>query len=110
MPLDLDHLLRLRLAVARFGEMDAAQWWNTKGVLGRLGAMAWPRNFPRTHAFARARTVFTVVPSGTFCPVQPYGYLSLGYQHPRGSPRETRLSMPSFSVVHLVADVGMSPV
>ncbi|MBM4368415.1 MAG: BrxE family protein [Deltaproteobacteria bacterium] len=60
MPLDLDHLLRLRLAVARFGEMDAAQWWNTKGVLGRLGAMAWPRNFPRTHAFARARTVFTV--------------------------------------------------
>lgn len=60
MPLDLDHLLRLRLAVARFGEMDAAQWWNTKGLLGRLGAMAWPRNFPRTHAFARARTVFTV--------------------------------------------------
>jgi hypothetical protein len=60
MQLDLDCLLRLRLAVARFGEMDAAQWWNTKGVLGRLGAMAWPRNFPRTHAFARARAVFTV--------------------------------------------------
>ncbi len=60
MPLDLNHLFRLRLAVARFGEMDAAQWWNTKGLLGRLGAMAWPRNFPRTHAFARARTVFTV--------------------------------------------------
>ena len=60
MPLDLDNLLRLRLAVARFGEMDAAQWWNTKGVLGRLGAMSWPRNFPRTHAFARARAVFTV--------------------------------------------------
>ena len=60
MPIDLDHLLRLRLAVARFGEMDASQWWNTKGVLGRLGAMAWPRNFPRTHPFARARAVFTV--------------------------------------------------
>lgn len=60
MPLDLDHLLRLRLAVARFGEMDAAQWWNTKGVLGKLGGMAYPRNFPRTHEFARARTVFTV--------------------------------------------------
>lgn len=60
MPPSLDHLLRLRLAVARFGEMDAAQWWNTTGILGRLGAMAWPRNFPRTHAFARARTVLTV--------------------------------------------------
>lgn len=31
MPLDLSHLLRLRLAVARYGEMDAAEWWNTKG-------------------------------------------------------------------------------
>lgn len=60
MQLDLDHLLRLRLAVARFGEMDAAHWWNTNGVLGRLGAMVWPRNFPRTHAFARARGVFAV--------------------------------------------------
>jgi hypothetical protein len=54
MPLDLAHLLRLRLAIARFGEMDGAQWWNTKGILGRVGAMAWPWNLPHTHAFARA--------------------------------------------------------
>ncbi len=33
--IDFDHLLRLRLVVARFGEMDGAMWWNTKGVLGR---------------------------------------------------------------------------
>ena len=29
--IDLDRLLRLRLVVARSGEMDLARWWNTKG-------------------------------------------------------------------------------
>jgi hypothetical protein len=57
---DLDRLLRLRLAVARFGEMDLARWWNTKGQLGRLGAMALRRGFPRTHRFSAARSVFAV--------------------------------------------------
>jgi hypothetical protein len=60
MNVDLAHLLRLRLAVARFGELDAAEWWTTKGVLGRPGAMLYPRGMPRTHAFARARVVFAV--------------------------------------------------
>ena len=59
-PLSLDRLLRLRLGVARFGEMDIAKWWNTKGQLGRLGAAALRRGFPRTHYFAQARTVFAV--------------------------------------------------
>lgn len=58
--LDLDHLLRLRLVVARYGEMDLAKWWNTKGQLGRLGTMAVRRGFPRTHRFAQARSVFAV--------------------------------------------------
>lgn len=58
--LDLDRLLGLRLVVARFGEMDGAKWWNTKGQLGRLGAMALRRGFPRTHRFAQARSVFAV--------------------------------------------------
>ena len=58
--IDLDRLLRLRLAVARFGEMDLAKWWNTKGQLGRVGAMALRRGFPRTHYFAQARSVFAV--------------------------------------------------
>lgn len=56
----LDRLLKLRLVVARFGEMDLARWWNTKGQLGRLGAMALRRGFPRTHRFAQARSVFAV--------------------------------------------------
>jgi hypothetical protein len=38
--LDFDHLLELRLAVARFGEVDLPRWWNTNGQLGSLGAMA----------------------------------------------------------------------
>lgn len=60
-PLDLDRLLRLRLVVARFGEMaDGAKWWNTQGQLGSLGAMALRRGFPRTHRFAQARSVFAV--------------------------------------------------
>jgi hypothetical protein len=58
--LDLDRLLKLRLIVARFGEMDLARWWNTKGQLGRLGAVALRRGFPRTHHFAQARSVFAV--------------------------------------------------
>lgn len=57
---DLDRLLKLRLLVARFGEMDLAKWWNTKGQLGRLGAIALRRGFPRTHRFAQARSVFAV--------------------------------------------------
>jgi hypothetical protein len=56
----LDRLLKLRLVVARFGEMDLAKWWNTKGQLGRLGAAALRRGFPRTHHFAQARSVFAV--------------------------------------------------
>lgn len=58
--LDLDRLLKLRVIVARFGEMDHSKWWNTKGQLGRLGATALRRGFPRTHRFAQARSVFAV--------------------------------------------------
>ena len=57
---EIDHLMKLRLAVARFGEMDIARWWNTKGMLGKLGEMAIKRGFPRSHFFAQARVVFAV--------------------------------------------------
>lgn len=57
---NLDLLLKLRLVVARFGEMDHAKWWNTKGQLGPLGAAVVRRGFPRTHRFAQARSVFSV--------------------------------------------------
>ncbi len=56
----LDHLLRLRLVVARVGEGDAARWWNTRGQLGAMGASVLRRGFPRTHRFAQARSVFAV--------------------------------------------------
>src|SRR5690349_2368177 len=58
--IDLERLLKLRVLVARFGEMDCAKWWNTKGQLGRLGAAALRRGFPRTRYFAQARSVFAV--------------------------------------------------
>jgi hypothetical protein len=58
--ISLERLLKLRLVVARFGEMDLAKWWNTKGQLGRFGASALRRGFPRTHHFAQARSVFAV--------------------------------------------------
>ncbi|HYD52964.1 MAG TPA: BrxE family protein [Gemmatimonadaceae bacterium] len=58
--MDLDRLLMLRVIVARFGEMDVAKWWNTKGQLGRVGAAALRRGFPRTYRFAQARSVFAV--------------------------------------------------
>lgn len=56
----MDHVLRLRLVVARVGEMDLAEWWNTKGQLGSLGTSVLKRGFRRTHHFAQARSVFAV--------------------------------------------------
>jgi hypothetical protein len=57
---NFDRLLKLRLIVARFGEMDLAKWWNTRGQLGRLGTAAIRRGFPRTHYFAQGRSVCAV--------------------------------------------------
>lgn len=64
--IDFDRLLKLRLVVARHGEMDGARWWNTgdtarrTALLGRAGAVLMSRGFPRTHRFAQARLVFEV--------------------------------------------------
>ena len=58
--IDLERLFKLRLVVARMGEMDRAGWWNTKGQLGPLGALAVARGLPRSHNFAQARSVFAV--------------------------------------------------
>ena len=58
--IDFDWLLRLRVIVARCGEMDLARWWNTNRQLGTAGASVLRRGFPRTHHFAQARSVITV--------------------------------------------------
>ena len=64
--IDLERLFKLRLVVARYGEMDAARWWNTgdasrrTALLGRAGTVLMSRGFPRTHRFAQARLVFAV--------------------------------------------------
>jgi hypothetical protein len=58
--IDYAHLLKLRLVVARVGEMDNARWWNTNGLLGQLGTLALKRGFSKTYAFAQARAVFAV--------------------------------------------------
>jgi len=60
---NLEHLLKLRLVVARYGEMDIARWWNTQGMLSRYGSIALGRGFPKTHNFAQARIVFAVARS-----------------------------------------------
>jgi len=58
--MDLERLFKLRLVVARHGEMDLAKWWNSNGMLGRRGAVVLERSFPRTHFFAQARAVFAI--------------------------------------------------
>jgi len=58
--IDYERLFKLRLAIARLGEMDNAGWWNTKGLLGSGGSFVLRRGFPLTHPFAQARTVFAV--------------------------------------------------
>ena len=60
---DLRRLFKLRLVVARYGEMDGARWWNTKGVLGPKGSFVLKRGFPATHQFTQARVVFEVAES-----------------------------------------------
>lgn len=58
--INFERLFQLRLVVARHGEMDAARWWNTQGLLGRRGAVVLKRGFPTTYRFAQARIVFEV--------------------------------------------------
>ena len=58
--INFDHLLKLRLIIARFGEMERARWWNTDGLLGKHGKMAIARGFPKTHHFVQAKIVFAV--------------------------------------------------
>jgi hypothetical protein len=85
--IDLDQLLRLRLLVARFGEMDLAKWWNTNGQLGLLGAAALKRGFPRTHRFAQARSVFAVAAHRCSEVFDPPGCVTL-WQLPEATEEE----------------------
>jgi hypothetical protein len=75
--IDYERLFKLRLAVARHGEMDAAGWWNTRGILGRHGALALKRGFPLTHPFAQARIAFAVARSRCHALFDPPGCMTL---------------------------------
>ena len=70
-------LLKLRLAVARFGGMDGAGWWNTKGILGNSGKSALSRGFPHTHFFAQARIACSVATARCNSIFAPPGCLTL---------------------------------
>ncbi len=75
--IDFERLFKLRLAVARYGEMDGARWWNTQGVLGRRGGVVLKRGFPTTHRFAQARIVFEVAKSRCHELFDPPGCMTL---------------------------------
>lgn len=75
--IDFDRLFKLRLVVARHGEMDAARWWNTQGMLGRRGGVVLKRGFPSTHHFAQARVVFEVAKSRCHELFDPPGCMTL---------------------------------
>lgn len=77
MPLDLTRLFKLRLAVARHGEMDCARWWNTQGVLSARGALLYSRGFPTSHPFARARLVMAVARARSAEVFSPAGGVTL---------------------------------
>jgi len=74
---DLSLLLRLRLVVARFGEMDGAGWWNTQGILCRGGRAVLSRGFPETHWFAQARVAFSIATARCAAVFAPPGCLTL---------------------------------
>ena len=75
--IDLTRLFKLRLVIARHGEMDAAGWWNTKGILGRHGSLVLKRGFPATHYFAQARIAFAVARSRCHDLFDPPGCMTL---------------------------------
>lgn len=75
--IDFDLLLKLRIVVARIGEMDNARWWNTNGQLGALGATVLKRNFPRSYRFAAARSVFAVAKARCADIFDPPGSMTL---------------------------------
>ena len=75
--IDFDRLLKLRLVVARHGEMDVAKWWNTQGMLGRRGAAVLQRGLPNTHYFSQARVVFEVATSRCLELFDPPGCMTL---------------------------------
>ena len=77
MDFPVEQVARLRMAVARFGEMDRSKWWNTKGMLGHVGELAISRGFPKTHVFARARAVFAVAAARSEEVFNPPGSYSL---------------------------------
>ncbi|MCX6877540.1 MAG: BrxE family protein [Verrucomicrobia bacterium] len=77
MKIEPSHLLKLRLAVARFGEMDGAGWWNTKGILGPTGKSALSRGFPETHLFAQTRIACAVATARCNSIFAPPGCLTL---------------------------------
>ena len=75
--IDFERLFKLRLVVARHGEMDAARWWNTQGMLGRRGRVVLKRGFPSTHHFVQARIVFAVAKSRCHELFDPPGCMTL---------------------------------
>jgi hypothetical protein len=107
--IDFDRLFKLRLVVARHGEMDAAKWWNTQGILGRRGEVVLKRGFPSTHHFAQARVVFEVARSRCHELFDPPGCMTLWslpaeieeqfYEHWQGWLDETDKWTPVFQIV-----------
>jgi len=61
--IDVKKIAALRMAIARFGEMDRVKLWNTKGLLSNVGELALSRGFPKSHVFARSRAAFAVASS-----------------------------------------------
>jgi len=69
--------MKLRLVVARYGEMDGAGWWNTQGILGKAGQSVLSRGFPATHFFAQARIACAVAVARCAAVFAPPGCLTL---------------------------------
>src|SRR5262245_1305895 len=75
--IDFAWLMKLRVAIARCGEMDLGKWWNTNGQLGSYGSRVLKRGFPRTHNFAQARAVSAVAAHRCAQVFDPPGSLTL---------------------------------
>lgn len=57
---DAEWLFKLRVVIARCGEMDLGRWWNSSKQLGAAGRTVLSRGLPRTHHFAQARCLAAI--------------------------------------------------
>lgn len=77
MSVDILSLLKLRLILCRYGELDNQGWWGTERLLSDLGRTVLERAFPRTQSIARTRLALSIASKRAIEIFNPSGCVTL---------------------------------